>query len=260
MIDRPGARPARTPRSASGDAATSGFPRTRYSVVLATGSADARLRREAWDALVRAYWKPVYKYVRIVWRTGEDDAADRTQAFFARALEADFFSGYDPSKARFRTYLRVVLQRWLANEHKAAKRLKRGGDVTFVSLDFPAAERELQNPLATTAEPDAFFRQETIRSLFGLAVEDLRRLCDDAGKQIHFQVFERYDLHPASGDSRPTYREVADAFGLPITQVTNYLAFARRELRRLVLEHLRTMTGTDAEFREEALDLFGVEP
>ena len=44
------------------------FPPTRCSVVLATGSADPRLRDEAWSTLVRAYWKPVYKHLRIRWR------------------------------------------------------------------------------------------------------------------------------------------------------------------------------------------------
>jgi hypothetical protein len=43
-----------------------------------------------------------------------------------------------------------------------------------------------------------------------------------------------------------------------VTQVTNHLAWARRELRRLVLERLRLLAGSDAEFRAEAEDLFGV--
>ena len=42
-----------------------------------------------------------------------------------------------------------------------------------------------------------------------------------------------------------------------MTQVTNHLAWARRELRKLVLERLRSLTATDAEFREEAEELLG---
>jgi len=38
--------------------------------------------------------------------------------------------------------------------------------------------------------------------------------------------------------------------------VTNHLAWARRELRRLVLERLRIVSGSDAEFRDEARELF----
>jgi len=37
-------------------------------------------------------------------------------------------------------------------------------------------------------------------------------------------------------EDRPSCRALAEEFGLPVTQVTNHLAWARRELRRLVLE------------------------
>jgi len=42
--------------------------------------------------------------------------------------------------------------------------------------------------------------------------------------------------------------------------VTNYLAFARREFRRIALERLREMAASDEEFRREARALLGVEP
>jgi RNA polymerase sigma factor (sigma-70 family) len=242
------------------DTAAGAFPGTRCSVVLATGSADPRLREDAWSTLVRAYWKPVYKYIRIVWKADADDARDLTQGFFTRALEASFFEGYDPQRARFRTYLRMVLHRWLVNEHKAAKRQKRGGAYRHVAVDFAGAEGELHAlPDASAADPDAFFRQETIRALFALAVADLRKHCAETGREGHFAVFERYDLHPEERGARPTYREIAEQLDLPVTQVTNYLAYSRRELRRFVLAHLHAMTGTDAEYRQEALELFGVD-
>jgi len=41
--------------------------------------------------------------------------------------------------------------------------------------------------------------------------------------------------------------------------VTNYLAFARREFRRIALEKLREMTASEEEYRREARALFGVE-
>jgi hypothetical protein len=46
---------------------------------------------------------------------------------------------------------------------------------------------------------------------------------------------------------------------LEATDVTNYLAFARREFRRCVLEQLRDMTASDDEFRREAQSLLGVD-
>ena len=72
-------------------------------------------------------------------------------------------------------------------------------------------------------------------------------------------MFERYDLLPA-GTERPTYSQLGADVGIPTTQVTNYLAFARRELRRLVLERLNALCATDEEFRLEARDLLGFDP
>jgi hypothetical protein len=46
---------------------------------------------------------------------------------------------------------------------------------------------------------------------------------------------------------------------VPVTQVTNYLAWARREFRRIVLEELRELSGSEEEFRREARALLGVD-
>ena len=245
------------------------FPATRHSVIAGISSADRQTRRVAFDALVSAYWRPVYKYVRIRWRRDREDAADLTQEFFARAFEKGSLGRFDPARARFRTFLRVCLDGFVANEHKAATRIKRGGTVAFVPLDFAAAESELsdtsgqlavnENGLAPAADDDALFRQEWVRGIFADGVAALRASCDAAGKQTHFTVFERYDLEDGIGP-RPTYAQLGMELGIPVTQVTNYLAFARRELRRLVLERLRAVCASDDEFRLEARELLGVDP
>ena len=244
------------------------FPATRHSVVAGLASPDREVRRVAFDALVSAYWRPVYKYVRIKWRADRDDAADLTQEFFARSFERGSLGRFDAKRARFRTFLRVCLDGFMANEHKAAGRIKRGGGLEFVSLDFAAAESELADRSATLpgeaasppgADDDGLFRQEWVRALFADGVAALRASCDAAGKTTQFLVFERYDLEDDT-DGRPTYAQLAAEFGIPVTQVTNYLAFARRELRRLVLERLHTLCATDEEFRLEARDFLGVDP
>ena len=137
------------------------FPATRHSVVAGIASADTHTRRVAFDALVSAYWRPVYKYVRIKWRRDREDAADLTQEFFARAFERGSLGRFEPGRARFRTFLRVCLDGFVANEIKARGRLKRGGEVSFVPLDFAAAEHELSTHpaalgagVALGADPD----------------------------------------------------------------------------------------------------------
>ena len=237
------------------------FPFTRHSVLELVRSDDQEARRLGWDALVRAYWKPVYKYLRLKWRVPEEDAEDLTQGFFARAFEKAFFDRFDPQRARFRTYLRTCLDGFVANERQSAHRLKRGGRAEHVSLDFAGAEAELaRHGPPAGADMDEYFHREWVRSLFALAVDALRRRCTEAGKSVPFALFERYDLDGPDAERRPSYADLAREMGIPETQVTNHLAWARREFRRLVLEALEDATGSEEEFRAEARHLLGVDP
>jgi hypothetical protein len=98
-----------------------------------------------------------------------------------------------------------------------------------------------------------------VRSLFGLAVEELRRRCQQ-GKQTQFAIFEWHDIEAPSSGRRPSYEELAREHELPVTQVTNYLAWARREFRKIVLDKLRELTASDEEFCAEAREILGGEP
>ena len=231
------------------------FPATRLSVVARTRSADPETRQLAFTVLIEAYWKPVYKYLRLKWQLDPDDAADLTQDFFTTTLEKDVLGRYDPGKARFRTYLRLCVDGFAANARKAEGRLKRGGAVTIVPLDFESAEGELRVHEPTVlADVDELFYQEWMRVLFQRAVDDLRSACASADRMIMFSVFERYDL---AEDARPTYQALAAELGLTAATVTNHLAAMRRQFRRHVLDRLRELTSTEEEFEAEAARLLG---
>lgn len=235
------------------------FPPTRHSAVLAMRSDDPEVRARSSEILAMAYWKPVYKYVRLKWRKSSDDAQDLTQAFFGKAFEKGYFDGYDPAKARFRTFLRTCLDRFVANEEKAGRRIKRGGDTKILSLDFEQADGELARSDPPTPDGlEQFFDQEWVRALFGMAVDALRVDLSGRGKATHYRVFERYDLDDGAG-VRPSYASLAAELHISVTDVTNYLSLARREFRRIVLEKLREITASEEEFRLEARSILGVE-
>ncbi|HSQ19424.1 MAG TPA: hypothetical protein VLR92_03525 [Blastocatellia bacterium] len=237
------------------------FPVTQLSAIVAAGSANQEERTRAFEVLVSAYWMPVYKYVRIKWNKQPEDARDLTQGFFAEAFEKNFFGRYDASKAKFRTFLRACLDGFVANENKAAGRLKRGGDATILSLDFDGAEEQLRRGTPPSGgQIDEYFEKEWARSVFSLALESFRTQMLDAGKVTHLQLFERYVLDEDDASSKPSYKALASEFNLLTSDVTNYLALARREFRRIVLEKLRELTTTDEEFHREARSLLGVDP
>jgi RNA polymerase sigma factor (sigma-70 family) len=238
------------------------FPLTRRSVIEAVRSIDAEERERALEALCAAYWKPVYKYIRLRWNRPADDAQDLTQGFFMELLERELLDGFDSKKSRLRTYLRLCVDSFVMNADKAGRRLKRGGNVLHVVLDFPGAEEELG---ATVMDPAAipspesleeFFEKEWVRSLFALAVEELRELCVEKERQRTFHLFEAYDL---DGNKNISYEQLAHEYGIAVTDVTNALAWARREFRRIALERLRELCGSEEEFQREARAAFGWE-
>jgi hypothetical protein len=237
-----------------------GFPATRWSVIEAARSEEPAERAHALDALCAAYWKPVYKYIRLRWNRGAADAQDLTQGFFAQLLERELLSRFDASKSRLRTYLRLCVDSFVMNEEKAARRQKRGGTIEHVALDFAGAEEELGDATidaATLTSPEsleAFFEKEWVRSLFTLAVENLRQLCAEKQRERTFRLFEAYDLE---GDDSISYERLAAEYGIAVTDVTNALAWARREFRKIALERLRELCGSEDEFQREAKAVFG---
>jgi RNA polymerase sigma factor (sigma-70 family) len=236
------------------------FPPTRLSVVARTRSPDEETRRLAFATIIEAYWKPVYKYLRLKWQLDPDQAADLTQEFFAATLEKDVLGRFDPERARFRTYLRLCVDGFASNARKAERRLKRGGGMTPVSLDFETAEGEIvRYEPAVPADVDELFYQEWVRALFQRAVEELRAWARDSGRETMLAVFERYDL-AESPEDRPTYTALARDLGITPTTVTNHLAAMRRQFRRVVLDRLRDLTTTDEEFEAEAKRLLGSAP
>lgn len=236
--------------------AEQGFPATRVSAVVRSASADPDLRRAGLEQLLGAYWKPVYKYVRLRWHAAAEDAEDLTQGFFTGAMDRGFFGRFDPARGRFRTFLRTALDGYVQNERTAASRLKRGGSVLHLSLDFSAAEEELGKSEVPAGEDlERVFHREWVRELFGAALERLSSALLARGKAADLELFRRYDLEGA--DAQLSYATLAAELGCTVSQVANRLAAVRAEFRRLVRARLSEITASEEEARLEARELFG---
>ncbi|HQN09060.1 MAG TPA: sigma-70 family RNA polymerase sigma factor [Thermoanaerobaculia bacterium] len=234
------------------------FPPTRASVVEALRSGDAAERERALGTLVAAYWRPVYRHVRRKWGKGHEEAADLTQDFFAELLTRDLLARYDARKARLRTYLRLCVDGLAANAAKAASRQKRGGGAAPLSLDFEGAREELERRAPGSDEtPERAFETEWARSVLALALERLAVALEGRGKGIAHPLFEICEL--GAGAEAPSYAELAERFGVSVSDVTNGLSLARREFRRTVLDLLRELTGSEEELRLETRALLGID-
>lgn len=206
------------------------FPATRHSLIQAAAG-QGPPAREALDSVISVYWKPAYKHVRLQWNRSNEQAKDLVQSFFAALIEQNLLARFDPAKGRLRTYLRACLDHFVMKQDESDSRLKRGGGVEIV-FDFEAAERELAS---TGPSAEDVFLREWQREMFALALDDLRAFCLATGRETQHGIFAQYDL--ADGP-RPGYADLAREHGVPVTTVTNYLAWARRELRRLLRERL----------------------
>ena len=238
--------------------AMSAFPVTRHSIVAAIRSDRDDVRRSAFDALVTRLLEAglqvrAPQMARVAGRCGRSDAG-----VFPAGVREGLLRRLRPGEARFRTYLRTCLDGFVANARKADARLKRGGGVTLVPLDFDEAERELRLPgdqrdrrLRRLLPPRVAARP--VRVGRGAPARRLRR----ARTRGAVHACSSSTTWPARRPQRPTYAELARRLGLSPIDVTNELAAARREFRRFVLEALREQCATDEEFDAESRGLTG---
>ncbi|MSU61826.1 MAG: sigma-70 family RNA polymerase sigma factor [Pedosphaera sp.] len=186
------------------------FATTQWSVILRAGGEDSPLQHDAIAQLCRAYWYPLYAYVR---RQGAspEDAQDLTQGFFARLIERKVVSEADADKGKFRWFILGTLKHYLANQHDLKAAAKRGGNCIHVSLDDLNVESRYQIEPVTTLSPDKLFDRSWAVTLLERVREQLREHYTQAGK---LDRFERLESFIPGGQTRGSYEEVARDLGV----------------------------------------------
>jgi RNA polymerase sigma-70 factor (ECF subfamily) len=167
-------------------ASPTAFTTTHWSVVLAAGDTRSPDQAQALEKLCRAYWYPLYVYVR---RHGHspEDAQDLTQEFFARLLAKNYLRQVAPHKGRFRSFLIAALKHFLANEWDKARTLKRGGDASFLSLDEANTEARYALEPADTLSGEKLFARRWALTVLEQVLARLRADYVAAGKDVLFE-------------------------------------------------------------------------
>ena len=129
------------------------FDATSWTTVREAGQPASPEADAARAKLCLAYWYPLYFYVRRLGHNPED-AQDLTQGFFARLLEKNYVATADREKGRFRSFLLLLLKRFLAGELARANRQKRGGGVELIPLDLEHTETRYLAEPADELSPD----------------------------------------------------------------------------------------------------------
>ncbi|HXP62690.1 MAG TPA: sigma-70 family RNA polymerase sigma factor [Dongiaceae bacterium] len=223
------------------------FPSTHWSVVLAAEQGSSPAAQAALEKLCRAYWYPLYVYVR---RRGysPEDAQDLTQSFFERLLERDLLAELRPAGARFRSFLLHAMKNLLASEWTRAHAAKRGGASAIVSLEEVDPEAHYAQEAADTDSPDAAFERRWAGAVLQQALERLRQEQVAAGKEALFDCLA--DSLTGAAPSQP-HAQLAGKLGLSEAAVKMTIHRLRQRYGELLRLEVAQTVVTPAEIDEE---------
>jgi RNA polymerase sigma-70 factor (ECF subfamily) len=223
------------------------FTTTHWSVVRAAGQSSSPASQAALEQLCQAYRYPLYAYVR---RRGysPEDAQDLTQSFFERLLERDLLADLRPAGARFRSFLLHALKNHLASEWTRAHAGKRGGSITFLSLDDLSPEARYAQEAADTESPDAVFERRWAGAVLQQALDRLRQEHVDAGKESLFNLLA--DGLTGAAPSQP-YAELALKLGMTEAAVKMTIHRLRKRYGELLRLEVAQTVVTPAEIDQE---------
>lgn len=239
------APPASGPETEGG--AGRNFPSTRWSTVLAAGVDSSPQAESALDRLCRAYWYPLYAYVRRGGRNA-DQAADLTQGFFEHFLERKAFLRADQARGRFRTYLLTCLKHFLINQAGREQARKRGGDCQTFSLDDDTAEERYRLEPATDLTPDRLYDRRWAIAVLEQARLRLRDDMAAAGKGRQFELLQPFLQEQAIDGA---YAQVAGELGLTPNAVGVLVHRFRRQYVEAIRDQVAETVTTAVELDEE---------
>jgi len=230
------------------------FPATHWSVVLAAGQGEVHGAQQALEALCRAYWSPLYAYVRRQGREAEE-AQDLTQEFFARLLSKRYLQRADPVCGRFRTFLLTSLKNFLISEWRKEARQKRGGGHVMLSLDVEMAEQGYGAEAANGLTPEGIYERRWAATLIERVLARLRSEYAVAGKG---RLFDRLRDSLWGEQNRAPYAEIAAQLGQSESALKVNAHRLRLRCREILRDEIgQTVAGPD-EIDEELRHLLTV--
>lgn len=231
------------------------FATTHWSLVGAAGGDQvSRTRaRSALEELCRAYWYPLYAFVR---RRGHSaaDAQDLTQAFFTQIVATDGLASADRTRGRFRSYLLGAMKHFLTNQWHRGKTQKRGGHVQFVEWDALDPEARYADTSQDSNDPDHLFDREWALQIVAEALQALR---DEMAQAGNSQQFETLKDSLTGREERPRAEVAAQ---LDMTEGTLKVAIhrLRQRYRNLLRAAIAETVTNEADLDDEMRYLVAV--
>jgi RNA polymerase sigma-70 factor (ECF subfamily) len=195
----------------------------------------------ALERLCRSYWRPLYFFAR---RKGHSphDAEDLVQGFFSKLLEKEYLRAITGVSGRFRCFLLSAFSNYMANEWDRVRRLKRGGHMTFVSMDAATVEEWYLLEPSDGLTPEVLYDRRWASTITSMVTNRLKAEYADAGDSHRFAALENCLIGEANN---VRYAEIGQQLGLSEGGVKTLVRRLRLRFAVLLREELLT-TLTDA--------------
>jgi len=223
------------------------FASTHWSVVLAAKEGDTDTAREAMERLCRAYWPPLYAFIRRE-GYGEAEAQDLTQEFFLRLIDRDFLQRLRHQQGKFRSFLLTFLKNFLMEQRGRASAQKRGGGKTIISLEQLQEEGSFLHEPVDHFPPDQVFERRWAQTIFQVALNRLRAEFVSAGKAELYDVLKDHQPREAGA---PSYTEIGARFGMTEAAVKSFVQRMRVRHREILREEIANTVMRPDEIDEE---------
>ncbi len=241
------------PNRPSENAGGAAFRTTRWSVVVRASQSDEAASAEALEQLCRAYWYPVYCFVRRC-EKGPMEAEDLVQGFFLKLLEKNYLAQADRERGKFRTFLLAAVKHYLANEQERMEAKKRGGGIEFLPLEGEDPEQRFAREPVCEETPELAFERRWAETILESSLRRLRLEFDGGGKVHRFDYLKPFLLR----QKEASYREASEKLGLSEAAVKSAIHRMRERFQLLFREEIGQTVVTTQEIDAEIRHLLEV--
>jgi RNA polymerase sigma-70 factor (ECF subfamily) len=223
------------------------FQTTHWSLVLRARDQKSTQAPEALEQLCRIYWPPLYAYLlRQCHRV--EDAQDLTQEFFLRLIERGWLAHLQHQDGKFRSFLLTFLEHFLSDQRDRAKAQKRGGGVTFISLEEMQSEERSAGAPADGLTPEQVFERRWVQALMDQATIRLREEYLAKGEIAIYDQLK--DLQPNERGAL-TYVQLAAQWGMTEAAVKTAKHRMNRRHQQLLREVIAHTVTRPSEIEDE---------
>lgn len=222
------------------------FATTQWSVVLAAQGRSPGAD-EALEKLCRAYWWPLYGFVR---RNGymPEEAQDLTQGFFALLLERRDLDVVRREKGRLRSYLLVSLKNFLAKARRRELTTKRGEGRALVPLhELVERERADLEP-ADTLTADRIYER---RWALTLLEQVLARLETEYRSGGNSKLFDSLNEFLSDEADRRSQADVAAELEMTENALKQAFHRLRQRYRQLLRDEIAQTVAVPGDVEDE---------